>query len=100
MRDLINKIVVEGRLGKDAEIVEFNEKQMTRFDIAHNGDSTTWVPVRVFGPNLIKMSSKLTKGTLVKVTGSLRQRKLVANGKSVDYLYVRAVKINKTITPF
>lgn len=95
MRDLINKIIVEGRLGKDAEIVEFKEKQMTRFDLAHNADSTTWIPVRVFGKKLVVASAKLTKGALVKVTGSLRQRKVTINGQSRDYLYVRADKINK-----
>ena len=68
-----NKIVVEGRLGKDAELVDFNDRKLVRFDIAHTEDSVTWIPVRVFG-KLVETASQLTKGTMIKVTGALRQR--------------------------
>ncbi len=93
MINMINNVVIEGRLGKDPECVSLkNGRVMTRFDIAHSGDSTTWVPVRVFGHDY---SSKFRKGQLVGIVGSLRQRKLTINGKKVDYLYVRPIKVEK-----
>ncbi len=91
-----NKIVVEGRLGKDAELVDFSDRKLVRFDIAHTEDSVTWIPVRVFGKS-VETASLLTKGTMIKVTGSLRQRNSKSKeGKNMSYLYVRASQIQKT----
>ncbi len=93
MINMINHVVVEGRLGRDPECVPLkNGRFMTRFDIAHSGDSTTWIPIRVFGHDY---SSKFRKGQLVGIKGTLRQRKLTINGKKVDYLYIRPNSVEK-----
>lgn len=67
-----NSICVCGVLGKDAEIVEFNDKESLNFSIAEAGNKkdtpATWYGVRFHNT---KLGELLKKGTKVTVFGSL-----------------------------
>ena len=95
---MLNQIRIDGRLGKDAETITFEDKnKMVMFDIAHNGESaTTWVPIRVVKDGS-KAAGKLKKGTLVRIEGELRERRYVSQqtNQTVKYLYIRAEKVTK-----
>lgn len=95
---MFNMVRIEGRLGKDAEVIKFEDgNKMVKFDLAHNGDTaTTWVPIRVYKDE-VKTAAKLKKGTLVFVEGELRERRYISRktNQTVKYLYVRTEDVTK-----
>ena len=79
----INKIVVGGYIGKDAETVNFkNGGQVIKFTVATTErftkkdgtpvENTTWFNVEIFRKAESKLAQYLTKGTPVYVEGRIK----------------------------
>jgi len=73
----MQKIILRGRLGKDAEITSFGERQSLKFSLACDhgkGENvvTTWYDIIFYRTQL---QQYLTKGKEVLVTGRLDVRK-------------------------
>ena len=72
-----NKLVIEGRLGKDAEMRYLETgKAVVNFSLAYDhgyGDKkeTVWVQCSMFGERAEKLTQYLTKGKAVLVDGKL-----------------------------
>lgn len=73
----MQRIILKGRLGKDAELVSFGERQSLKFSLAADygrGEKvvTTWYDIIY---SRIPLQQYLTKGKEVLVTGRLDVRK-------------------------
>lgn len=73
----MQRIILRGRLGKDAELVSFGERQSLKFSLAADhgkGEKvvTTWYDIIY---SRIQLQQYLTKGKEVLVTGRLDIRK-------------------------
>ncbi len=88
-----------GRLGKDAafKLVKTanGEKPMCQFTVASDDGygerkTTEWVNVAVWGKHSEKLSTFLTKGKQVTITGTLKKRMYESNGKTGCSLEVDA----------
>lgn len=88
MAGTMNRVILIGRLGKDAETKNVNETTVTRFSIAterrfKKGDEwvseTDWHNVTLWRSG--KLAEYLTKGTLVSVEGRLQTRSYEKDGE-------------------
>lgn len=81
---MINKVIIQGRLGKDAEILKTKDgKSYSRFRIANSRswrgqdgewrDHTTWTPVITFQDGLVDkvLKEKAVKGAHVLIEGEV-----------------------------
>lgn len=81
---MINKVIIQGRLGKDAEILKTKDgKSYSRFRIANSRswrgqdgewrDHTTWTPVITFQDGLVDkvLKQKAVKGAHVLIEGEV-----------------------------
>jgi single-strand DNA-binding protein len=73
------RIIVEGTVGKDAELKTFNSgKNVLEFSLGHHPASTSdtdWYDVKVWGKYGETLEGKLTKGTIVVVDGRQKLRR-------------------------
>ncbi len=79
-----NKVKLIGRLTKDAELSERNEKKVCDMRLAVNNPGnvpTTFIDVAAFGEKA-ESSAELKKGDQVEVKGSLRYSEWTTNPES------------------
>ena len=100
----VNKIILLGNLGKDADMRYSGEgKAFTRFSMAtaeswkgHDGEweeKTTWHNVIAFG-NLAEWAGELARGDKVYVEGRIEHREFEnEDGEEVKYTQVVAMRI-------
>ncbi len=91
------KMQAIGRLGKDAEVKEFNSKKVINFSIAVDtgfgeNKKTTWLECSYWREN-VKIADYLLKGAQVHIDGEPSIRQWEANGKSGVTFQVRVDNI-------
>tara|TARA_X000001036_G_scaffold440137_1_gene494849 strand:+ start:7493 stop:7891 length:399 start_codon:yes stop_codon:yes gene_type:complete len=73
----MNNVSISGRLTRDPECKEFGENKMVcDFTIAVNGykkEDTIYLKVKSWGARAVSCSKYCKKGTLVNVSGSIRE---------------------------
>ncbi len=96
----MKQIIVDGRIGKDAEVLTTRTgKKYVRFSLANdtftNGtNKTEWFDVTSYDPYVVENRVKLlTKGRYVIVSGTLNTEVNTKNGKLYLNQYVTAVSI-------
>ena len=94
----MNKIVLTGHLGRDAELKYYGEnKNVTKFTLAVNknfkreGDIPTWFNCELW--NREKLSNYLTKGKAVLVVGEMRIDPYEKDGQARQKVYVNVENI-------
>lgn len=94
----MNNIVISGRLTKDPECKEFSEgKSVCDITVAVNGyrkEDTIFIKIKAWDGRARSCSKFCKKGSLVNVTGSLRENSWKAkDGSMRKELYVLAADI-------
>lgn len=94
----MNKIVLTGHLGRDAELKYLPEgRNVTKFTLAVNknykreGDVPTWFNCEVW--NKEKLSNYLTKGKAVLVVGEMRIDPYEKDGQARQKVYVNVENV-------
>lgn len=97
----MRNITLDGRLGKDAEVLTAkNGRQYVRFNIANNlytsgSERTDWFDVTCYDPFVVeKKSQYLKKGSYVIITGQIISEVRVVNGNIYMNHYVTAATID------
>lgn len=93
----VNVIVVDGNLGQDPKINEYNGKKKAYFSICNHflKDTAMWFPVVAWDKQAIFCENWLEKGKYVIVTGSLRQRTYkTEEGTEKSIMEIHASSIN------
>lgn len=97
----MRNITLDGRLGKDAEVLTAkNGRQYVRFNIANNlytsgNERTDWFDVTCYDPFVVeKKSQYLKKGSYVIITGQIISEVRVVNGNIYMNHYVTAATID------
>ncbi|MCC3692183.1 single-stranded DNA-binding protein [Staphylococcus epidermidis] len=110
---MLNKIVIVGRMTKDAQIYEKEDNKIATFCVATernykddiNEISTDYLLCKAFGKTATNIEKYTSQGTLVGITGQMRSRKYEKEGQThfVTELYVETKKFmppkNKTRKP-
>lgn len=108
---MLNKIVIVGRMTKDAQIYEKEDNKIATFCVATernykddiNEISTDYLLCKAFGKTATNIEKYTSQGTLVGITGQMRSRKYEKEGQThfVTELYVETIKFmspkNKTM---
>lgn len=99
---MLNKIVIVGRLTKDAQIYEKEESKVATFCVAternykdeNNEISSDYSICKAFGKTATNIEKYTSHGTLVGITGQMRSRKYEKEGQThfVTELYVETIK--------
>ena len=99
---MLNKIVIVGRLTKDAQIYEKEESKVATFCVAternykdeNNEISSDYLICKAFGKTATNIEKYTSQGTLVGITGQMRSRKYEKEGQThfVTELYVETIK--------
>lgn len=99
---MLNKIVIVGRMTKDAQIYEKEDNKIATFCVAternykddNNEISTDYLLCKAFGKTAINIEKYTSQGTLVGITGQMRSRKYEKEGQThfVTELYVETIK--------
>lgn len=94
----MNKIVLTGHLGRDAELKYYGEgRNVTKFTLAVNknfkreGDVPTWFNCELW--NREKLSNYLTKGKAVLVVGEMRIDPYEKDGQARQKVYVNVENV-------
>lgn len=94
----INRVVLSGRVGKDAEMKTVGESQLAKFSIAVSGwggtkvgETTTWVNCDLWGTRA-KVGQYIQKGMKVTVEGKLVIRQ---SGEK----YYTSVNVDEIVLP-
>lgn len=96
----MRNIIIDGRLGKDAEIKSTKDgKQYLSLTVANdiyaNGETKTeWFNVSSFIDSDLKRAQYLTKGRFVIISGDLAIEPRTNNGKLYLNMYIRANNID------
>lgn len=98
---MINKVILLGRLGKNAEVTVINETKMTKFSVATSNsykdksgkwqESTEWHNITAWA-KLAEQAEDWNKGDLVYVEGSISTTK-TDDGKY--FTNIKAFKLRK-----
>ena len=80
---MLNKIVIVGRMTKDAQIYEKEDNKIATFCVATernykddiNEISTDYLLCKAFGKTATNIEKYTSQGTLVGITGQMRSRK-------------------------
>ncbi|TBW74023.1 single-stranded DNA-binding protein, partial [Staphylococcus capitis] len=98
----LNKIVIVGRMTKDAQIYEKEDNKIATFCVATernykddiNEISTDYLLCKAFGKTATNIEKYTSQGTLVGITGQMRSRKYEKEGQThfVTELYVETIK--------
>ncbi|MBM0777433.1 single-stranded DNA-binding protein [Staphylococcus epidermidis] len=99
---MLNKIVIVGRMTKDAQIYEKEDNKIATFCVAternykddNNEISTDYLLCKAFGKTATNIEKYTSQGTLVGITGQVRSRKYEKEGQThfVTELYVETIK--------
>ena len=99
---MLNKIVIVGRMTKDAQIYEKEDNKIATFCVAternykddNNEISTDYLLRKAFGKTATNIEKYTSQGTLVGITGQMRSRKYEKEGQThfVTELYVETIK--------
>ena len=99
---MLNKIVIVGRMTKDAQIYEKEDNKIATFCVAternykddNNEISTDYLLCKAFGKTATNIEKYTSQGTLVGITGQMRSRKYEKEGQThfVIELYVETIK--------
>lgn len=99
---MLNKIVIVGRMTKDAQIYEKEDNKVATFCVAternykddNNEISTDYLLCKAFGKTATNIEKYTSQGTLVGITGQMRSRKYEKEGQThfVTELYVETIK--------
>lgn len=99
---MLNKIVIVGRLTKDVQIFEKEERKVATFCVAtqrnykdENGEIVCdYIFCKAFGKLASNIDKYTNQGTLVGITGQMRSRKYDKDGQThfVTELYVETIK--------
>lgn len=99
---MLNKIVIVGRMTKDAQIYEKEDNKIATFCVAternykddNNEISTNYLLCKAFGKTATNIEKYTSQGTLVGITGQMRSRKYEKEGQThfVTELYVETIK--------
>lgn len=99
---MLNKIVIVGRLTKDAQIFEKEDRKIATFFVAthrnykdENGEIVCdYLFCKAFGKLASNIERYTNQGTLVGITGQMRSRKYDKDGQThfVTELYVETIK--------
>lgn len=99
---MLNKIVIVGRMTKDAQIYEKEDNKIATFCVAternykddNNEISTDYLLCKAFGKTATNIERYTSQGTLVGITGQMRSRKYEKEGQThfVTELYVETIK--------
>jgi single-strand DNA-binding protein len=110
METTINKVEIQGFLGRDAEVRTFESgRTMVTFSVATNEgykntkgewvENTSWHNITLWRSKKDEDQSFLKKGSLVKVTGKLNNRKYTdKNGQDryITEILAQGVEMAKT----
>ncbi|CDR26858.1 single-stranded DNA-binding protein [Staphylococcus schweitzeri] len=99
---MLNKIVIVGRITKDVQIFEKEERKVATFCVAtqrnykdKNGEIVCdYIFCKAFGKLASNIDKYTNQGTLVGITGQMRSRKYDKDGQThfVTELYVETIK--------
>ncbi|HIA6687508.1 TPA: single-stranded DNA-binding protein [Staphylococcus aureus] len=99
---MLNKIVIVGRLTKDAQIFEKEDRKIATLCVAthrnykdENGEIVCdYLFCKAFGKLASNIEKYTNQGTLVGITGQMRSRKYDKDGQThfVTELYVETIK--------
>ena len=99
---MLNKIVIVGRMTKDAQIYEKEDNKVATFCVAternykddNNEISSDYLLCKAFGKTATNIEKYTSQGTLVGITGQMRSRKYEKEGQThfVTELYVETIK--------
>ncbi|MBX5319775.1 single-stranded DNA-binding protein [Staphylococcus caprae] len=99
---MLYKIVIVGRLTKDAQIYEKEDSRVATFCVAternykdeNNEVSSDYLLCKAFGKTATNIEKYTSQGTLVGITGQMRSRKYEKEGQThfVTELYVETIK--------
>lgn len=99
---MLNKIVIVGRMTKDAQIYEKEDNKIATFCVAternykddNNEISSDYLLCKAFGKTATNIEKYTSQGTLVGITGQMRSRKYEKEGQThfVTELYVEIIK--------
>ncbi|MDS3931918.1 single-stranded DNA-binding protein [Staphylococcus epidermidis] len=99
---MLNKIVIVGRMTKDAQIYEKEDNKIATFCVAternykddNNEISTDYLLCKAFGKTATNIERYTSQGTLVGITGQMRSSKYEKEGQThfVTELYVETIK--------
>lgn len=99
---MLNKIVIVGRMTKDAQIYEKEDNKIATFCVATernykddiNEISTDYLLCKAFGKTATNIEKYTSQGALVGITGQMRSRKYEKEGQThfVTELYVETIK--------
>lgn len=99
---MLNKIVIVGRMTKDAQIYEKEDNKIATFCVAternykddNNEISSDYLLCKAFGKTATNIEKYTSQGTLVGITGQMRSRKYEKEGQThfVIELYVETIK--------
>lgn len=99
---MLNKIVIVGRMTKDAQIYEKEDNKIATFCVAternykddNNEISSDYLLCKAFGKTATNIEKYTSQGTLVGITGQMRSRKYEKEGQThfVAELYVETIK--------
>ncbi|WP_394867902.1 single-stranded DNA-binding protein [Staphylococcus epidermidis] len=99
---MLNKIVIVGRMTKDAQIYEKEDNKIATFCVATernykddiNEISADYLLCKAFGKTATNIEKYTSQGTLVGITGQMRSRKYEKEGQThfVTELYVETIK--------
>lgn len=99
---MLNKIVIVGRMTKDAQIYEKEDNKIATFCVAternykddNNEISTDYLLCKAFGKTATNIEKYTSQGTLVGITGQMRSKKYEKEGQThfVTELYVETIK--------
>ena len=107
----INKIILEGNIGKDAEVRAMNgTSKLVSFPLAttkrwkdraskEQKERTTWHKVVVFDAKLVDIAEKIAKkGNRLSVVGELQKREWQVEGQQKTIVEVIAKEIEVAVT--
>lgn len=99
---MLNKIIIVGRMTKDAQIYEKEDNKIATFCVAternykddNNEISSDYLLCKAFGKTATNIEKYTSQGTLVGITGQMRSRKYEKEGQThfVTELYVETIK--------
>ena len=99
---MLNKIVIVGRMTKDAQIYEKEDNKIATFCVAternykddNNEISSDYLLCKAFGKTATNIEKYTSQGTVVGITGQMRSRKYEKDGQThfVTELYVETIK--------
>ncbi|PNZ68644.1 single-stranded DNA-binding protein [Staphylococcus croceilyticus] len=99
---MLNKIVIVGRMTKDAQIYEKEEVKIATFSVAternykddNNEIACDYIFCKAFGKTATNIEKYTSQGSLVGITGQMRSRKYEKEGQThfVTELYVETIK--------